>query len=175
MTRSFRDVATQLRRDLTMDLDDDFAIIIDPTLSHRNGYIFEVNPLGTSATANRRRAGAAAKRLRSWTRVGTGSGFRRRRSPTTAGPRRSRFLQHAQFSRRHGGQLGAELSALYSPQNEEDIWSGFQRIFGFWRVSQAGLLRGMKEIGSGRLLVIKPYGLLGGEAFSGQPGERCIA
>jgi hypothetical protein len=36
-----------LRRDLTMDLDDNFAIMIDPTLGHRNGYIFEVNPLGT--------------------------------------------------------------------------------------------------------------------------------
>src|SRR5436190_4346728 len=40
-------VATQLRRDLSMDLDDNFAIMIDPTLGHRNGYIFEVNPLGT--------------------------------------------------------------------------------------------------------------------------------
>ena len=40
-------VSTQLRRDLTMDLDDNFAVMIDPTLSHRNGYIFEVNPLGT--------------------------------------------------------------------------------------------------------------------------------
>jgi len=40
-------MATQLRRDLSMDLDDNFAIMIDPTLSHRNGYIFEVNPPGT--------------------------------------------------------------------------------------------------------------------------------
>src|SRR5947209_3048582 len=38
-------VATQLRRDLSMELDDNFAIMIDPTLSRRNGYIFEVNPL----------------------------------------------------------------------------------------------------------------------------------
>src|ERR1700680_1639038 len=40
-------VATQLRRDLSMDLDDNFAVMIDPTRSHRNGYIFQVNPLGT--------------------------------------------------------------------------------------------------------------------------------
>src|ERR1700757_988909 len=40
-------VATQLRRDLSQDLDDNFAIIIDPTLSHRNGYVFQINPLGT--------------------------------------------------------------------------------------------------------------------------------
>jgi hypothetical protein len=40
-------VATQLRRDLSMDLDDNFSIMIDPTLSRRSGYIFQVNPLGT--------------------------------------------------------------------------------------------------------------------------------
>src|SRR5436305_146752 len=40
-------VSTQLRRDLSQDLDDNFAVLIDPTRSHRNGYIFEVNPLGT--------------------------------------------------------------------------------------------------------------------------------
>src|SRR6266516_8042178 len=40
-------VATQLRRDLSQDLDDNFAVVIDPTLSHRSGYVFQVNPLGT--------------------------------------------------------------------------------------------------------------------------------
>ena len=40
-------VATQLRQDISQDFDDNFAIMIDPTLSHRSGYIFEVNPLGT--------------------------------------------------------------------------------------------------------------------------------
>src|SRR5947209_6510387 len=42
-----RIVATQLRQDLSQDLDDNFAVVIDPTLSRRNGYIFQVNPLGT--------------------------------------------------------------------------------------------------------------------------------
>src|SRR5215467_11147065 len=40
-------VATQLRRDLSQDLDDNFAVAIDSTLSHRNAYVFQVNPLGT--------------------------------------------------------------------------------------------------------------------------------
>ena len=40
-------VATQLRQDLSQDLQDNFAIIIDPTLCHRKGYVFEVNALGT--------------------------------------------------------------------------------------------------------------------------------
>ena len=40
-------VASELRRDLSQDLDDNFAIVIDPTLSHRSGYVFQINPLGT--------------------------------------------------------------------------------------------------------------------------------
>ena len=40
-------VAAQLGQGLSQDLDDNFAIVIDPTLSHRNAYIFQVNPLGT--------------------------------------------------------------------------------------------------------------------------------
>src|SRR5207249_3256824 len=38
-----------------------------------------------------------------------------------------------------------------------------------WRVSQAGMLQGLRGIESRRLLVIKPYGLAGAHAFSGQP------
>src|SRR5215470_18264704 len=40
-------VARQLRRDLSQDLDDNFAIAVDSTFSHRNAYVFQVNPLGT--------------------------------------------------------------------------------------------------------------------------------
>jgi hypothetical protein len=42
-----RIVATQLRRDLEMYLDDSFQVLIDPAYSRRNGYVFEVNALGT--------------------------------------------------------------------------------------------------------------------------------
>src|SRR5438105_13953829 len=37
-------VATQLRRDLSIDLDDNFAIILDQTNGIRYGYILDVNP-----------------------------------------------------------------------------------------------------------------------------------
>ena len=35
-------VATQLRRDLDMSLDDNFSVIIDPSGSHRNGYVLSL-------------------------------------------------------------------------------------------------------------------------------------
>lgn len=45
-------VATELRRDVPQSdippiFDDYFEILINPTNDHRNGYVFQVNPLGT--------------------------------------------------------------------------------------------------------------------------------
>src|SRR5207253_717026 len=42
-----RIVATELRRDVTQELDDYFEIIIDSSHDRRNAYVFQINPLGT--------------------------------------------------------------------------------------------------------------------------------
>src|SRR5712664_466594 len=42
-----RIIATELRRDVSQDLDDHFEILIDSNNNRRGGYVFEVNPLGT--------------------------------------------------------------------------------------------------------------------------------
>jgi len=44
-------VATQLRRDVTQELDDYFEIIIDSRHDRRNAYVFQINPLGTQRDA----------------------------------------------------------------------------------------------------------------------------
>src|SRR6266536_5513002 len=44
-------VATQLRRDVTHELDDYFAVVIDSRFDRRNAYLFQVNPLGTQRDA----------------------------------------------------------------------------------------------------------------------------
>jgi len=44
-------VATELRRDVSQELDDYFEIIIDSAHDHRNAYVFQVNPLGTQRDA----------------------------------------------------------------------------------------------------------------------------
>src|SRR6266852_6471975 len=43
--------ATQLRRDVTQELDDYFEIVIDSRFDRRNAYVFQVNPLGTQRDA----------------------------------------------------------------------------------------------------------------------------
>ena len=42
-----RIIATELRRDVSQDLDDHFEILIDSNHNRRGAYVFEVNPLGT--------------------------------------------------------------------------------------------------------------------------------
>jgi len=44
-------VATELRRDVSQELDDYFEIIIDSAHDRRNAYVFQVNPLGTQRDA----------------------------------------------------------------------------------------------------------------------------
>ena len=162
-------VATQLRRDLSMDLDDNFAIMIDPTLGHRNGYIFQINPLGTQRDGEIIEEQAPQTDSivdPSWDGLWlsaakiSGDGW----TATVAIP-------FSTLNFRGGREVtwGLNFRRFIRRKNEEDTWSGYRRIFGFWRVSQAGQLRGLKEIGSGRLLVIKPYGLLGAQSFTGQP------
>ncbi len=162
-------VATQLRRDLTMDLDDNFAIMIDPTLSHRNGYIFEVNPLGTQRDGEiieEQAPGQDSIVDPSWDGLWISAA-----RITDDGWTATVAIPFSTLNFRGGSVVhwGLNFRRFIRRKNEEDTWSGYRRIFGFWRVSQAGQLQGLKEIGSGRLLVIKPYGLAGAEAFSGEP------
>ena len=44
-------------------------------------------------------------------------------------------------------------------KNESDLWNAYRRTFGITKVSQAGDLKGIHDIGSGRLFVVKPYAL----------------
>src|SRR5438067_7180310 len=162
-------VATQLRQDISQDFDDDFAIMIDPTLSHRSGYIFEVNPLGTQRDGEIIEEQAPQNDSivdPSWDGLWTSAA-----KITSDGWTATVSIPFSTLNFRGGSEVswGLNFRRFIRRKNEEDVWSGFRRIFGFWRVSQAGLLRGLRGIESRRLLVIKPYGLAGAHAFSGQP------
>src|SRR6266516_2215931 len=163
-------VATQLRQDISQDFDDNFAIMIDPTLSHRSGYIFEVNPLGTQRDGEIIEEQAPPQTDSivdpSWDGLWISAA-----KITSDGWTATVGIPFSTLNFRGGSEVnwGLNFRRFIRRKNEEDVWSGFRRIFGFWRVSQAGLLRGLRGIESRRLLVIKPYGLAGAHAFSGQP------
>jgi hypothetical protein len=56
---------------------------------------------------------------------------------------------------------GINFKRFIRRKNEEDLWSGWRWVYGAARISQAGELHGISDIGSGRLFIVKPYELLG--------------
>src|SRR5215831_8332890 len=166
-----RIVATQLLRDISMDLDDNFAILIDPTMSHRNGYIFEINPMGTQRDGEviEEQAPSTPDFIvdPNWDGLWISAA-----KITSDGWTATVAIPFSTLNFHGAGDdvsWGLNFRRFIRRKNEEDEWSGFRRRFGFWRVSQAGVLEGLTKIESGRLLVIKPYLLGGAQAFHGQP------
>jgi hypothetical protein len=83
-----RIIATELRRDVSQDLDDHFEILINSNHDRRSSYIFEINPLGTQSDGLV--TSEVHRRIRISIPGGTVSGLRSHASPRMVGPRRSK-------------------------------------------------------------------------------------
>jgi len=153
-------VATQLRRDVTQELDDYFEIIIDSRHDRRNAYVFQINPLGTQRDAliTDEQAGETQDGDPGWDGVWTSEaqitsdGW----TATIAIP-----FSTLNFMRSRDVVWGVNFKRFIRSKNEEDLWSGWRRTYGANKISEAGELRGITDIGSGRLFIVKPYGLVG--------------
>lgn len=161
-------VATQLRRDLSQDLDDNFAVAIDSTLSRRNAYVFQVNALGTERDGRiveeQAPLGTDSILDASWDGLWASAA-----KITSDGWTAALDIPFSTLNFRGASDAswGLNFRRFIRRKNEEDEWSGFRRIFNFWRVSQAGTLQGLTGIEGAGLLVVKPYGLLGAQSVSG--------
>jgi hypothetical protein len=154
-------VSTELRRDASQHLDDYFEIVIDSAHDRRNAYVFQVNPLGTQRDALITEEGPGDSDDdgdSGWDGVWISnahiseSGW----TATIEVP-----FSTLNFMKSNDVIWGINFKRFIRRKNEEDLWSGWRRVYGATRVSQAGQLQGINDIGSGRLFVIKPYGLLG--------------
>lgn len=165
-------VATELRRDLSQELDDSFEILIDSAHDRRNAYIFQINPLGTQ------RDGLIAEEHRSyeeefdpgWDGVWTSAAriMANGWSATVGIP-----FTTLNFTKSEDVVWGLNFKRFIRGKNEEDLWSAYLRVFGITKVSEAGELRGITGIGSGRLFIMKPYALAGFDRLSGS-GTRAL-
>lgn len=155
-------VARELRRDVSQDLDDNFEILISPTNDHQNGYAFQINPLGTQLDGLVTEEGDMDSGWDGvWTseaRIGTKGWTATVEIPFTT----------LNFTKSQNVVWGLNFKRFIRRKNEEDLWSAYRRIFGITRVSQAGELRGITDIGSGRLFIVKPYGLATYDKQTGQ-------
>ena len=161
-----RIVATELRRDVSQELDDYFEIIIDSAHDRRNAYVFQINPLGTQRdaliTEEQRTDTSTGDGDPGWDGVWT-SEARITKEGWTATI--SIPFSTLNFMRSHDVIWGINFKRFIRRKNEEDLWSGWRRTYGAARISQAGELHGMSEIGSSRLFIVKPYGLIGFSHF----------
>jgi hypothetical protein len=152
--------ATQLRRDVTQELDDYFEIVIDSRFDRRNAYVFQVNPLGTQRDAliTDEQVGDTQDGDPGWDGVWISEARRTQDgwTATIAIP-----FSTLNFMRSRDVVWGVNFKRFIRHKNEEDLWSGWRRTFGASKISQAGELHGITEIGSGRLFIVKPYALGG--------------
>jgi hypothetical protein len=161
-------IATELRRDVSQDLDDHFEILIDSNFNRRGGYVFEVNPLGTQSDGlivEEQEGSQETEFDTGWdgvwvseARIGE-TGW----TATIEIP-----FSTLNFTKSKDVVWGLNFKRFIRRKNEEDLWAAYRRTFGITKVSESGELNGVTDIGSGRLFIVKPYGLVQYDQVTGQ-------
>src|ERR1700693_3341385 len=132
-----RIIATELRRDVSQDLDDYFEILIDSNRDRRGGYVFQVNPLGTQSD------GLIVEEQRSeqgdfdrgWDGVWASEAHIGADGWTATVDIPFTTLN---FTHSTAEIWGVHFKRFIRRKNEEDLWSAYRRTFGLTKVSQAG-------------------------------------
>ena len=163
-----RIIASELRRDVSQDLDDHFEILIDSNHDRRGAYVFQVNPLGTQMDGlivEEQRNNSSVDFDSGWDGVWT-SEARIGADGWTA----TIEIPFTTLNFTHSTDVfwGVNFKRFIRRKNESDLWRAYRRTFGITKVSEAGDLEGIKDIGSGRLFIVKPYGLARYDKQTGQ-------
>lgn len=163
-----RIIASELRRDVSQDLDDHFEILIDSNHDRRGAYVFQINPLGTQIdglVVEEQRGNSGLDFDSGWDGVWT-SEARIAADGWTA----TIEIPFTTLNFTHSTDVlwGVNFKRFIRRKNEEDLWRAYRRTFGITKVSEAGELRGIHDIGSGRLFIVKPYGLARYDKQTGQ-------
>ncbi|MBN2412093.1 carbohydrate binding family 9 domain-containing protein [candidate division KSB1 bacterium] len=152
-------IAREMRRDSRLDNDDNFQIVIDTYHDRRNGFYFNINPLGAKRDAT---LGDEGKNYNpDWdgiwecaTRITNQGWFAEVSIP----------WKTLRFAQRDTLTWGINFSRGIRRKNEECFWQLVSRDagrFGLYRLSQAGTLVGLTKMSSGGNVEIEPY-ILGG-------------
>ena len=153
---------------MSQNLDDHFEILINSNHDRRGAYVFEVNPLGTQTDGlivEEQGDTNGGDMDSGWDGVWTSE------ARTTSDGWTATIeipFSTLNFTRSKDVVWGLNFKRFIRRKNEEDLWSGYRRVFGITKVSQAGELVGITDIGSGRLFIVKPYGLATCDKQAGQ-------
>lgn len=138
-----------MKRDEFLGADDRFMWTMDTFLDQQSGYFFEMNPSGLMADAL----------------MGAGGGSREWDGIWDARVRRSEIgwtieidipFRTLNFDP-DAPAWGINFQRTIRRKNEENLWTGHLRNQGLRRMSNAGLLVGIKDVDQGKGLDLKPY------------------
>ena len=149
-------LATERRRDDSLQNDDTITLVLDTFHDHRNAFLFRTNPLGTQYDALITDEGNTVNA--NWDEKWEAA------SGITPGGWMTEIaipFKSLRLSEENGHSWGLDLERIIRRKNESSYWNNFRRGFSLESLSQAGHLDGLENIESGLRLRVKPY-LLGG-------------
>jgi Domain of unknown function (DUF5916) len=142
------------------DLDGHFEIMIDSNFDRRSASVFQVNPLGTQMDGlivdEHGDINTEGDFDPGWDGVWTSEarigseGW----TATVDIPFKTLNIMCSENI-----TWGLNFKRFVRRENDQDLWKAFQRRYGLIKVSAAGVLSGIHDIGSGRLFIVKAYDL----------------
>jgi hypothetical protein len=156
----------QRRRDEGLGSDDRFMWVIDTFLDGRTGYFFEMNPSGLMADALLGING----QNREWDGIWNA---RHRRSEMGWTLEIVIPFRTLNFDP-NNDTWGINFQRTVRRKNEESLWMGWARNQELRRMSNAGLLGGIRDVTQGHGLDIKPYGVFTSESSPGRGSPATV-
>ncbi|HYB95370.1 MAG TPA: DUF5916 domain-containing protein [Vicinamibacterales bacterium] len=138
------------KRDEFLSADDRFMWTMDTFLNQQTGYFFEMNPSGLMADAL---MGPGGSNNREWDGIWNA---RVRRSEIGWVIEIDIPFRSLAFDP-NAPAWGVNFQRTVRRKNEESVWTGHQRNQGLRRMSNAGLLVGLRDVTQGHGLEVKPY------------------
>jgi len=175
-------VVSDSRRDADLTESDSLQIILDTYLDGQNGFVFGTNPAGIEYDGQVSRIGDAGSTV-SAAANGAGSGFNINwdgvwavKTSTGAYGWSAEFMipfKTLRYPNKDSQLWGINIQRNIRRRNENSFWAPLSRQYDIYRLSDAGLLRGL-EIESQRNLKIMPY-VLGEVSDVGGEGKETDA
>jgi hypothetical protein len=158
-------IAWQRRRDEGLGSDDRFMWVIDTFLDGRSGYFFEMNPSGLMADSL---IGINGEN-RQWDGIWNARHHRSEIGWTLEIAIPFRTLNFNPNT----DTWGINFQRTVRRKNEESLWMGWGRSQGLRRMSNTGLVTGIRDVTQGRGLDIKSYGVFSSESAPAR-GQRSM-
>ncbi len=155
----------QMGRDGFLQADDKLQWAIDTFLDGRSAYWWEMNPLGSMADALR---GGNNTNNRQWDGIWDARAARSEIGWTLEIEVPFRTMNFNPNS----DTWGVNFQRTIARKNEVSLWMGWARNQGLNRMSNAGLLTGIRNVTQGRGLDVKPYFVGTSESFPGRGDAR---